>query len=225
MPPAPQAIETCGSVDYVGPTMADAPILQIDPNHPQPRHIERAVACLEAGGVIAYPTDTYYAIGCDLMNKRAVEKLYQLKQRPKGKPLSFLCADLSDIARYANVSNYAYKVMKRLVPGAYTFVLPATRLVPEIAMTRQKTVGIRVPDAAIPMALVERLGHPLLTTSATFGDEVLLDPRDIKASLGHGLELILDGGYQLNEPSTVISLLDDNVEILRQGKGPVEGLI
>jgi len=204
--------------------MADAPILAIDPNHPQPRHIERAVACLEAGGVIAYPTDTYYAIGCDLMNKKAVEKLYRLKNRPTGKPLSFLCADLSDISRYAKVSNTAYKLMKRLVPGAYTFILPATKLTPEIAMTKQKTVGIRVPDAAIPLALVERLGHPLLTTSATYGDETLLDPRDIKSLLGHGLELIIDGGYQLNEPSTVVSLLDDEIEILREGKGPVEAL-
>lgn len=205
--------------------MADAPILSIDPDHPQPRHIERAVACLEAGQVIAYPTDTYYAIGCDLLNKKAVEKLYQLKARPKGRPLSFLCADLSDISRYAKVSNWAYKVMKRLVPGPYTFVLPATRLTPEIAMTKQKTVGIRVPDAAIPMALVERLGHPLLTTSATYGDETLLDPRDIKSLLGHGLALIIDGGYQLNEPSTVLSLLDDHLEVLREGKGSVEGLI
>lgn len=205
--------------------MADAPIIEIDPRHPQPRHIERAVASLEAGGVIAYPTDTYYAIGCDLLNKKAVEKLYRLKQRPTGKPLSFLCADLSDISRYAKVSNTAYKVMKRLVPGPYTFVLPATKLTPEIAMTRQKTVGIRVPDAPIPLALVERLGHPLLTTSATWEGEVLVDPREIKARLGHGLDLIIDGGYQLNEPSTVLSLLEDRVEVLRQGKGPVEGLV
>jgi len=204
--------------------MADAPILAIDPQHPQPRHVERAVKALEGGGVIAYPTDTYYAIGCDLLNKRAVEKLYRLKGRPTGKPLSFLCADLSDIARYARVSNYAYRVMKRLVPGPYTFILPATKLTPEIAMTRQKTVGIRVPDAPIPLALVERLGHPLLTTSATWGDEVLLDPREIKDRLGHGLELIIDGGWQVNEPSTVLSLLEDQVEVLRQGKGSVEGL-
>jgi tRNA threonylcarbamoyl adenosine modification protein (Sua5/YciO/YrdC/YwlC family) len=154
-----------------------------------------------------------------------VEKLYRLKGRSTSKPLSFLCADLSDIARYAKVSNWAYKVMKRLVPGPYTFVLPATRLTPEIAMTRQKTVGIRVPDAAIPLALVERLGHPLLTTSATHGEKTLLDPREIKALLGHGLELIIDGGYQLNEPSTVLSLLDDRIEVLRQGKGSVEGLV
>ena len=202
-----------------------APILEIDARHPQPRLVARAVSALEAGEIIAYPTDTYYAIGCDLLNKKAVEKLYRLKGRPSGRPLSFLCADLSDIARYARVSNWAYKVMRRLVPGPYTFVLPATRLTPEIAMTKQKTVGIRVPDAAIPLALVERLGHPLLTTSATWGGETLLDPRDIKSFLGHGLELIIDGGYQLNEPSTVLSLLDDRVEVLREGKGPVEGLV
>jgi len=204
--------------------MADAPIISIDPEHPQPRFIERAVAALEAGGVIAYPTDTYYAIGCDLSNKRAIEKLYRLKQRAANKPLSFLCADLSDISRYAKVSNQAYRTMKRLVPGPYTFILPATRLTPEIAMTRQKTVGIRVPQAAIPLALVERLGRPLLTTSATFEGETLDDPREIKGRLGHGLELIIDGGYQQDEPSTVLSLLDDRIEVLRMGKGKVEGL-
>lgn len=205
--------------------MADAHILAIDSDHPQPRHIERAVAFLEDGGVIAYPTDTYYAIGCDLLNKKAVEQLYRLKKRPDNKPLSFLCADLSDISRYAKVSNYAYKVLRRLIPGPYTFVLPATRLTPEIAMTKQKTVGIRVPNAAIPIAIVERLGHPLLTASATHGEEVLIDPRDIRDYLGHALSLVIDGGYQLAEPSTVLSLVDDRVEVLRQGKGPVEGLV
>ncbi|MFO7157273.1 MAG: L-threonylcarbamoyladenylate synthase [Pseudomonadota bacterium] len=199
-----------------------APIVQIDPRYPQPRLVERAVAALEAGGVIAYPTDTYYAIGCDLLNRKAVEKLYLLKQRPKSKPLTFLCADLSDASRYARISNFAYRTMKRLVPGPFTFILPATPLTPEIAMTRQKTVGIRISDAAIPRALVERLGHPLLTASATFEGEPLNDPKAIKERLGHGLELIIDGGDQVFEPSTVVSLLDDEIEILRQGKGKIE---
>jgi tRNA threonylcarbamoyl adenosine modification protein (Sua5/YciO/YrdC/YwlC family) len=203
--------------------MADlAPILAIDPEHPQPRHIERAVAALEAGGVIAYPTDSYYAIGCDLLNKKAVEKLYRLKGRPDHKPLSFLCADLSDIAHYARVSNFAYKIMRRMVPGPYTFVLPATRLAPEVALSSQKTVGIRVPRAAIPIAIVERLGRPLLTTSASVGDEVLVSPKDIKDRLGHGLELVIDGGEQTPEPSTVVSLVDDRVDVLRAGKGPID---
>lgn len=195
------------------------PILEIDPEHPQPRLIERAGAALESGGIVAYPTDTYYAIGCDLLNKRAVEKLYRLKQRPKNKPLSFLCVDLSDASRYARISNFAYRTMKRLVPGPFTFILPATPLTPEAAMTRQKTVGIRISEAAIPQALVERLGHPLLTTSATWEGEPLNDPRSIKEHLGHGLELIIDGGYQVFEPSTVVSLLDDVLEVLREGKG------
>lgn len=204
--------------------MAEAPILTVDPEYPQPRLIERAAARLEAGDVIAYPTDTYYAIGCDLMNKRAVQALYRLKQRSPAKPFSFLSADLSEISRYAKVSNFAYRIMKRLVPGPYTFILPATRLTPEMAMTRQKTVGIRVPEAPIPMALVERLGHPILTTSATFDGERLKGPPEIKAKLGHGLGIILDGGYQVEEASTVVSLVDDVVEILRQGKGSTEGL-
>lgn len=198
-----------------------ASILEIDPKHPQPRHIERAVRALENGGLLSYPTDTYYAIGCDLMNKKAVEKLYLLKQRPKNKPLSFLCADLSDASRYARISNFAHRTMKRLAPGPFTFILPATPLTPEMAMTRQKTVGIRIPDAPIPQALVQRLGHPLLTASATFEGENLDDPRAIKDKLGHGLELIVDGGYQVLEPSTVVSLLEDRVEVLRQGKGKI----
>lgn len=198
------------------------PILEIDAEHPQPRLIERAVAALEAGEIIAYPTDTYYAIGCDLLNKRAVEKLYRLKQRPKSRPLSFLCADLSDASRYARISNFAYRTMKRLVPGPFTFILPATPLTPATVMSRQKTVGIRLSEAAIPQALVERLGHPLLTASATWEGEPLNDPRSIKERLGHGLALIIDGGFQVFEPSTVVSLVDDQIEVLREGKGKLK---
>lgn len=201
-----------------------APILAIDPRHPQPRHIDRAVAILEAGGLIAYPTDTYYGIGCDLFNKKAIERIYQLKARPRTKPLSFVCADLSDVARYARVSNAAFATMKRLTPGPYTFVLEATNVVPKMAVTRQKTVGIRVPDSPVALALVRALGRPLVSTSATTQDgEVLIDPSDIQDLLGHGLEIILDGGYQLDEPSTVLDLTGDEAVVLRMGKGDVAG--
>jgi tRNA threonylcarbamoyl adenosine modification protein (Sua5/YciO/YrdC/YwlC family) len=203
-----------------------APILTLHPEHPAPRLVQRAVDALAAGGLVAYPTDTYYGIGCDLHSRKAIDRLYQLKGRDKKKPLSFLVPDLSDVARYAVVSNFAYRVMRRLTPGPYTFVLPATRLVPDMMTTRQKQVGIRVPDSALARALAQGLGGPLVTTSAARPEdgEPLVDPRDIKEELGHGLDLVLDGGLLPAEPSTVLSLLDDQIEVLRLGKGPVEGL-
>src|SRR4051812_44770047 len=115
-----------------------APILEVDPEHPNPRHLERALAVLKNGGLLVYPTDTYYGIGCDLFSKKAIERLYQLKGRDKKKPLSFLCHDLSDVAQYAHVSNFGYRQMKHLTPGAFTFILEATRVVPEMMQTRQK---------------------------------------------------------------------------------------
>jgi tRNA threonylcarbamoyl adenosine modification protein (Sua5/YciO/YrdC/YwlC family) len=200
-----------------------APILEVDIQHPQPRHIARAVQVLERGGLIAYPTDTYYGLGCDLMSKKAIERLYQLKGRDKKKPLSFLCPDLSDVAKYAHVSNFAYRTMKSLTPGAFTFILEATRTVPEIMMNKQKQVGIRVPDAPLARALAAGLGRPLITTSASDDEgEPLIDAKDIKEKLGHGLDLILDGGVTLMEPSTVVSLIGDSLEVLRQGKGRLD---
>jgi tRNA threonylcarbamoyl adenosine modification protein (Sua5/YciO/YrdC/YwlC family) len=200
-----------------------APIIEVNAEHPQPRHVQRAVEVLSNGGVIAYPTDTYYGLGCDLGSKKAIEKLYQLKGRDKKKPLSILCPDLSDVAKYAHVSNFAYRTMKSLTPGAFTFILEATRLMPEAMMTKQKQVGIRVPDSALARALAASLGRPIITTSATDDEgEPLIDAKDIKDALGHGLDLILDGGVRLMEPSTVLSLLDDQIEVLRQGKGQLD---
>jgi tRNA threonylcarbamoyl adenosine modification protein (Sua5/YciO/YrdC/YwlC family) len=202
-----------------------APIITLDPNHPQPRHIQRAIAVLEAGGVLAYPTDTYYGIGCDLFSRKALERIYALKRRDPKKPLSFICADLSDLAQYAVVSKDAYRIMRRLTPGPYTFVLRATHTVPKAAITRQRTVGIRVPDSPIALALVNALGRPLVSTSASTPDgQVLIDPRDIQDLLGHGLDLILDGGFQLDEPSTVLDLSGDEPMVLRMGKGDVAGV-
>jgi tRNA threonylcarbamoyl adenosine modification protein (Sua5/YciO/YrdC/YwlC family) len=198
-----------------------ANILVIDSQHPQPHHIGRAVAVLEAEGVIAYPTDSYYGIGCDIFSKKAIERVYQLKQRDRRKPLSFICADLGDVSQYAKVSNFGHRILRRLTPGPYTFILEATKVVPEIMTTKQKQVAIRIPDSPITAALVRGMGRPLLSTSASDPEngEVLIDPLDIKDRLGHGLDLIIDGGFQLNEPSTVLSLVGDEVEVLREGKG------
>ncbi|HAD03271.1 MAG: threonylcarbamoyl-AMP synthase [Desulfuromonadales bacterium GWD2_61_12] len=195
-------------------------ILSINPFNPQPRLISRVVECLKQGGVIAYPTDTTYGIGCDIFNRKGVRQIFQLKQRDARKPFSFICTDLSDVATYAQVSNFAFKTMKRQLPGPYTFVLEATRIVPDLLITKQKTVGVRIPDNPIAMAIVRELGHPLVTTSANLsGEEPSHDPQVIEERFGHMLDLVIDGGILLGEPSTVISLIDDRLEVLRQGSG------
>jgi tRNA threonylcarbamoyl adenosine modification protein (Sua5/YciO/YrdC/YwlC family) len=204
--------------------MTSAPILEVDPLHPQPRIVERAAKVLEDGGLIAYPTDTYYGIGCDLLSRKAIDRLYGVKGRDRKKPLAFLCPDLSDVAKYAIVSKFAYRTMKQLTPGPFTFVLSATKLVPDMMQTKQRQVGIRVPQAPLMLAIASKLGRPIVTTSATDGDDqVLIDAKDIKDALGNRLDLILDGGVQPNEPSTVVSLIDDQIEVLRQGKGIIVG--
>jgi tRNA threonylcarbamoyl adenosine modification protein (Sua5/YciO/YrdC/YwlC family) len=206
--------------------MAAAPILAIDPVHPQPRHVERAATLLSEGRLVAFPTDTYYGIGCDLFDRRAIERIYQLKQLPRTHELSFICADLAEVSRYAIVENAAYRVLRRKTPGPFTFVLPATRLVPDLVLRRQKTVGVRLPQSPIALEMVRRLGHPIVSTSAATPEgEVLIDPKDIKERLGHGLDLILDGGYKPNEPSTVIDLTGAEPRVVRQGKGDASDIL
>jgi tRNA threonylcarbamoyl adenosine modification protein (Sua5/YciO/YrdC/YwlC family) len=203
-----------------------APIQHVDPKHPQPRHVARAAKLLEDGGLVSYPTDTYYAIGCDVFQKKAMERLATLKRRDERKPFAFLCADLGEVARYAIVSNENYRLMRRLLPGPYTIILEATRLTPRTALTRQRQVGIRVPDAPIAIALVRALGRPLATTSAALaGDEPLIDAKDIQEQMGSGIDLILDGGVTLNEPSTVLDLTGPAPVVLREGKGHLDGVI
>lgn len=184
-----------------------------------------AVEVLQRGGVIAYPTDTYYGIGCDIFNKRAIEKIYQLRQRDKKKPFSFICSDLKHISDYAKVSNYAYKTMRRLLPGAYTFILEGSKLVPRIMLTKRRTAGIRMPDHAICIALVEALGNPIISSSAKAPDgDIFDDPSLLHDYFGNRIDLVIDGGPVPGRPSSVISLIDDEPEILREGLGDISSL-
>jgi len=197
-------------------------IIKINQQNPQLRLIHKIVAILKKGGIVVYPTDTYYGIGCDIMNKRAIEKIYQLKQRNKSKPFSFICSGLKNISNYAKVSNYAYKTMKRLLPGPYTFILEGSRLVPKIMLTKRKTAGIRVPDNPICLALVNELGNPLITTSATMPDgTVFHDASLVHDFFGNRVEAVIDGSIVPGQPSSVISLIDDKPEVIRKGIGDV----
>ena len=197
-------------------------ITEINPKNPQERLITNVVEILKKGGVIAYPTDTYYGIGCDIMNKKAIEKIYQLKQRNKIKPFSFICSGLKNISHYAKVSNYAYKTMKRLLPGPYTFILGGSKLVPKIMLTKRKTAGIRVPDNSICLALIEALGNPIISTSATKPDgTILYDPSLIHDFYHPRIDVVIDGGPVPGLPSSVISLINDIPEIIRKGRGDI----
>lgn len=193
-------------------------MLSINADNPQQRLINRVCAVLEEGGLIVYPTDTFYGIGCNLFNKRGIQLIYRLKNRPLKKPFSFLCDSLKEVSRYALVSNYAYKTMKRLLPGPYTFILEGTRLVPQIMLTRRKTVGIRVPDNKICLAIIRTFGRPIISTSAVFDD-----PQSIEEAYGSFLDVIIDGGVLYQSPSSVVSLIDDIPEVIREGKGDVSG--
>jgi tRNA threonylcarbamoyl adenosine modification protein (Sua5/YciO/YrdC/YwlC family) len=161
-------------------------------------------------------------MGCDLFNKKGIERIYEIQRRDRKKPLSFLCADLKDISRYARVSDDAYKIMKRLLPGPYTFILEASRLVPKIILPKRHTTGIRVPDNRICQALVAELGSPVISASVKDeAGELLSDPRVIEERFGRRVDMIIDGGIIAAEPSSVISLLDEGSEVLRAGKGDV----
>jgi len=197
-------------------------IVKINPNNPQERIVRGVVEVLKRDGIVAYPTDTYYGIGCDIMNKKAIEKIYWLKHRHKTKPFSFICSSLKNISDYAKVSNYAYKTMRRLLPGPYTFILEGSRLVPKIMLTKRKTAGIRVPADKICIALVEGLGNPIISTSATTPQGAIFDdPSLIHDYFKSRIDVVIDGGPVPGNPSSVISLINDIPDILREGVGDV----
>ncbi len=195
-------------------------IVEIDPERINPRWIRRIAETLRNGGVIVYPTDTCYGIGADIFNKKAIERVYTIKGLPKNTPFSFVCPNLSDISRYARVSDMAYRILKRFLPGPYTFVLQGSREVPKMMLTKRKTVGIRIPDHPICLKIVSELGHPIISTSASFrGSDIVSDPREMAEMAGDMIDFIVDSGVIIPEPSSVISLIDDEPVVLREGKG------
>jgi tRNA threonylcarbamoyl adenosine modification protein (Sua5/YciO/YrdC/YwlC family) len=197
-------------------------LIKVNPINPQSRLIQKAVDVLTQGGIVVYPTDTHYGVGCDILNKKAIERIYQLKQRNKSKPFSFICSGLKNISHYAKVSNYAYKTMRRLLPGPYTFILEGSKLVPKIMLTKRKTAGIRVPDHKICLELVKGLGNPIITTSATMPDgNILNDASLIHDVFKSHIDLVIDGDIVPGKPSSVISLINDTPEIIRKGTGDV----
>lgn len=197
-------------------------LIKIYPENPNQREMAKAVRLLKDGELIIYPTDTVYAIGCDALNVRAVERLCAMKGvNPQKSDLSIICYDLSNISEYAQVSNATFKVLKRHLPGAFTFILPTSSKLPKIYKNRRE-VGIRVPDNSIARGLVAELGSPILTMSVHDDDETIeysTDPELIHEKYGERVALVIDGGYGGVEPSTVVSCLDDEFEIVRQGKG------
>ena len=197
--------------------------LRLFEDNPNERDVRRAADILRGGGVVIYPTDTVYAMGCDINQVKAVQRVCQLKGvKPEKASFSMICRDLSNIAAYAKVSNEVFKLMKHNLPGPFTFILPATNRLPNVMMNRRKTIGIRVPDNFIVQAIVEELGNPLLTTSVKADDEVveyMTDPELIHERYGNLVDLVIDGGYGKNVASTVVDCTGDEITIVRQGIG------
>lgn len=195
---------------------------ELHPETPQVRYIKKAVNTLKDGGVIIYPTDTVYGIGCDIFNKDAIQRIYSIKNVAETKLFSFIIPDLKEIAKYAKVSDYAYKVMKKLLPGPYTFVLPASKTVPKILWTKRKTVGIRIPDNEVALTLAKELGHPIISTSVTNRKgETLYDPHEIHVIFNNQVDLMLANGALEGEPSSIIDLTDEEPVIIREGAGDI----
>ena len=190
------------------------------PENPHMRVINKAVEILRNDGVVIYPTDTTYGLGAAISSKKGIEKIYQIKKISSNKLLSFICPDLKNLAEYAHVNNHAYKIMKRCVPGPYTFILPATKIVPKLLHQKRRTVGIRIPDSPLCHEIVNILGEPILSTSVPDGrDGFFTDPHEIINSMENDIDLVLDAGIIISEPSTVVDLSQDTPQIIREGAG------
>lgn len=195
---------------------------ELHPLNPQVRFINKAVEVLRSGGIIIFPTDTFYGLGCDLFNREGMDQILSIKGESDTKLFSFICSDLKDISKYAKVSDYAYRTMKHLLPGPYTFILPAAKVVPKKLWSKRKTVGIRVPNHEVTLQIVKELGNPIISTSVTtrLGDP-LLNPLEIKNIFYSRVDLMLASESVNFEPSSVVDLSGEEPEIIREGAGDV----
>ncbi len=205
-----------------------AKIIEVHPDNPQPRRVAKIVETIRDGGLIAYPTDSSYAFGCHIGDKRAMDRIRRIRQTGKTHNFTLVCSDLSEISTYARVDNWAYRMLKSMTPGPYTFILPATREVPKrLQHPKRRTIGLRVPDHVLVRAVLEELGEPIMSSTLLLpGDDLPpTDPHDIEARIGHEIDLIIDAGPTGIEPTSVIDLSSGTPEVLRVGRGDVSSLL
>lgn len=201
-------------------------IVEWNPERPKKKVTELILRTMQEGGVIAYPTDTHYGIGCDLFNIRSIRKLYTMKRLDPKRALSIICRDMKDISTYAVLSDFSFDIVKWYLPGPFTFVLKARKIIPKLLMTDRKEVGVRIPAHPVPVGIAALCGRPVINTSARIaGEEVMTDPRVIEKTFGENLSLVVDGGILVSDPSTVVRLADDVPELLREGKGALNDRI
>lgn len=202
-------------------------LLKIYPENPSQRTIDKVTECLNDGGIVIYPTDTIYGIGCDIFKPKSVERITEILGNKKKKDaMTFICHDLSNLSDYTKpIPNNVFKTMKKSLPGPFTFILEANNNVPKLLQSNKKTVGIRVPDNNIILEIVRQLGHPILSTSVKDDDEVIeytTDPELIHERYGDLVDIVIDGGYGDNQPSTIVDCTSGNIEVVREGKGVLE---
>jgi tRNA threonylcarbamoyl adenosine modification protein (Sua5/YciO/YrdC/YwlC family) len=205
-----------------------ARIIEVHPANPEKRRIAEIVAAIRRGALIAYPTDSSYALGCHIGDKKAMDRIHLIRRTDKTHNFTLVCSDLSEIGVYARVDNWAYRLLRSLTPGPYTFILPATREVPKrLQNPKRRTIGIRVPDHALVRAMLELLGEPIMSSTLALPGDIrpLTDPLEIDRRIGHQVELIVAAGPTGIEPTSVIDLSGGTVEVLRVGRGDVSSLV
>jgi tRNA threonylcarbamoyl adenosine modification protein (Sua5/YciO/YrdC/YwlC family) len=201
-------------------------IVEWNPERPKKKATDLILRTMQEGGIIAYPTDTHYGIGCDLFNIKSIRKLYAMKRLDPKRALSIICRDMKDISTYAVLSDFSFDIVKWYLPGPFTFVLKARKIIPKLLMTDRKEVGVRIPAHPVPVGIAALCGRPVINTSARIaGEEVMTDPRVIEKAFGDNVSLVVDGGILVSEPSTVVRLADDVAEMVREGKGALDDRI
>lgn len=204
-----------------------ARLIEVHPKDPQPRRVRELVEVIREGGLVAYPTDSSYALGCHIGDRKATDRIHQIRQTDKRHNFTLVCRDLSEISNYARIDNWAYRLIRSMTPGAYTFILPATRGVPKrLQNPRRRTIGLRVPDHPLVQAMLDELGEPIMSSTLTLpgDDRPLTDPLDIEERIGHSVDVIIDAGPAGIEPTSVLDLTSGTVEVLREGLGDVSAL-